>query len=72
MRNQAHKEPLMDERYYQTGALSETQCLLISKALKFYAASASPTNLQETDDALVLHEQFADPAGEMIPVDKPD
>ncbi len=62
----------MDEKYYQTGALSETQTILISKALKFYAASASPTGPDEVADAVSLSDMFADPEGELIPVDKPE
>lgn len=63
----------MDEiRHYQTGALSEKKCLLISKALKFYAASASPTGPDEIEHATELSDMFGDPEGNLIPADKDD
>lgn len=61
----------MDEKYYQTGALSETQTVLISKALAAYAEQVGAGH-DDYLEAAHLSSMFGDPEGELIPADKPE
>lgn len=69
------RDPNDEPHFYQTGALSEKNIILIADALRervnMETASNSP-DLQKVDDLIALAEHFEDAEGNLIPVDGPD
>lgn len=69
------RDPNDEPHFYQTGAISEKNIVLIAEALRAQSqaeANANSPDLQKVDDLTVLAEHFEDPEGSLIPVDGPD
>lgn len=67
-------DPNNEKHFYQTDALSEEQCSLISEALKAELAREENgvNNPSKISDLTELIEMFSDPSGNLIEVDAPD
>jgi len=65
------RDPNDEPHFYQTGALSEKNIVLLAEACRAYS-QVDGVDLQKTDDLIALAEHFEDAEGNLIPVDGPD